>query len=248
MRHITLTAGFFLPRTPGHRHFRHSTKAPSKRAFISILLFLTGSLVLTVLISSCSLISDTLSDSKSIAVKIPDKGGSLIWLKADASVGCETVTSPEACRGESPEDTGEGGQASSEGGQEFLKVRTRQACKERIMSITVAKALLTPVLFYGDGEQQPWGFIYPLEEELSEAGGFAAHILYRFIKESEQMEGKEGDKREVRLFASHFNWRKLQELVKKAQDQSGNPWEWDQTHILQAIAQGTFKADTVKVP
>lgn len=217
MRHITSTAGFFLSRHPGPRHFRHSTKAPSKRAIGSLLLFLTGSLALTGLLASCMLFSVTASDSKNIAVKIPDKGGSLIWLKEDASVGRETVTSPEACREES-------------------------------LVIDVARTLLTPVLFYGEGEQQPWGFIYPFERELSETGGFAAHILYRFIKESEQEEGKDEDKIEVRLFASHFNWRKLQELVIEAIEQAENPWEWDQTHILQAIAQGTFKADTVKGP
>ena len=115
--------------------------------------------------------------------------------------------------------------------------------KTEEVAITISKGFITPVLFWGDGEEHPKGFIYPVSTEFTEAGGFAAHILYRLIKDADDTSD---GKNKARLYACHFNWKKFQELVEQAAAKEKNPWDYDQTRILESIADGTFTASMLR--
>ena len=178
---------------------------------------------IAVAVSSCTLLYDAFGDTETITFSMPESFDAsntdvrifptgnpptLMWIDANGSVRREPIS---ALVEEFPE-------------------------RQTSISITVSKGLVTPVLLFCDGLVHPEGFIYPYEAEFTEAGGFAAHILYRLIHESD------GDKNAVRLYCAHFNWQKFLQSVRKLDD----PWQCDQTLILQSIADGTFKANTLK--
>ncbi len=106
------------------------------------------------------------------------------------------------------------------------------------VAITVSKGFVTPVLLFCDDAEHPEGFVYPFSDTFTEAGGFAAHILYRLVQESA---GRA--KNETRLFCGHFNWKKLEEEAAKLAD----PWGCDQTLILESIADGSFTPHVLKL-
>ena len=162
-----------------------------------------------------------------------DTPPTLMWIDATGSVRREPISALVA--GQRNDDGQKSAQTASE---EVTSPGEPSSETERqtLVSIAVSKGLVTPVLLFRDDYVQPLGFIYPFEAEFTEAGGFAAHILYRLIHESD------GDKNAVRLYCAHFNWQKFLQNVKKLDD----PWHCDQTLILQSIADGTFKAHMLK--
>ncbi len=111
------------------------------------------------------------------------------------------------------------------------------------ISIAVSKEFVTPVLFLCEKEEHPKGFIYPISTEFTDTGGFTAYILYRLIKDTDDTSS---DKNEVRHFSNHFNWKKFQELIEQAAEKEKNPWEYDQTRILESIADGSFTANMLR--
>ena len=123
------------------------------------------------------------------------------------------------------------------------KAFTSEAAESAEVAITVSKGYATPVLFFSDDKEHPEGFVYPFTSTFTEAGGFAAHILYRFIKDADD---SYGDKHEVRLYSNHFNWEKFQELVEQSFEKGENPWGCDQTLILESIADGSFTPHVLK--
>ncbi len=123
------------------------------------------------------------------------------------------------------------------------KATVRRKAFTSEVAITVSKGFATPVLFFSDDKEHPEGFVYPFTSTFTEAGGFAAHILYRFIKDADD---SYGDKHEVRLYSNHFNWEKFQELVEQSFEKGENPWECDQTLILESIADGSFTPHVLK--
>lgn len=106
--------------------------------------------------------------------------------------------------------------------------------QETPVSLVVKHSFITPVLLFCDGAPHPKGLVYPFESEPTEEGGFMAHILYRLINEYT------GDKNEIRLFCSHFNWPKFINSVKRLDD----PWQCDQDSILNSITEGSFTANS----
>lgn len=132
-----------------------------------------------------------------------------------------------------------------DGGDVRRKAFSSQETENEIdtVSITVSKGYVTPVLFFDESEEHPEGFVYPFYSTFTEAGGFAAHILYRLIKDSDD---SYGDKHKVRLYTNHFNWKKFQTLVEQAFEKGENPWGFDQTLILESIADGSFTPHVLK--
>ncbi len=123
------------------------------------------------------------------------------------------------------------------------KATVRRKAFTSEVAITVSKGYATPVLFFSDDKEHPEGFVYPFKSTFTQAGGFAAHILYRFIKDADD---SYGDKHEVRLYSNHFNWEKFQELVEQSFEKGENPWGCDQTLILESIAYGSFTPHVLK--
>ena len=123
------------------------------------------------------------------------------------------------------------------------KANVRHKAFTSEVAITVSKGYATPVLFFSDDKEHPEGFVYPFTSTFTEAGGFAAYILYRFIKDADD---SYGDKHEVRLYSNHFNWEKFQELVEQSFEKGENPWGCDQTLILESIADGSFTPHVLK--
>lgn len=130
-----------------------------------------------------------------------------------------------------------------DGGDVRRKTFTEEEAETAAAVITVSKGYVTPILFFENEKEAPEGFIYPFEAEFTEAGGFAAHILYRLIKDANDTSS---GKNAVRPYCAHFNWKKFQELVEQAAEKGENPWGCDQTLILESIANGTFTPHVLK--
>jgi hypothetical protein len=211
MKYNSLTAGFFL------RRKLHT-------------LFVV---CLAVAVSSCTPLYEAFSDTETLSFYVRDSQAddqpTLLWIDATGSVRREPISALVAGQ---RNDDGQTAQVKQTPPGEPSSETERQT----LVSITVSKGLVTPVLLFRDDYVHPTGFIYPYEAEFTESGGFAAHILYRLIHESD------GDKNAVRLYCAHFNWQKFLQNVRKLDD----PWQCDQTLILQSIADGTFKANILK--
>ncbi len=237
MKYNNLTAGFFLRRK----------------------LYTFFVVCLAVAISSCTPLYEAFSDTETLSFYVPaplaattadaltvgneaapntdaemrdsqaDDQPTLLWIDATGSVRREPISALVARHHNDSEQTAQVKQTSP--GEPSSETE-----RQTLVSITVSKGLVTPVLLFRDDYVHPIGFIYPYEAEFTEAGGFAAHILYRLIHESD------GDKNAVRLYCAHFNWQKFLQNVRKLDD----PWQCDQTLILQSIADGTFKANILK--
>ena len=237
MKYNNLTAGFFLRR--------------KLHTFFVV--------CLAVAVSSCTPLYEAFSDTETLTFYVPsplaattgdtanagneaapntdaemrdsqaDTPPTLMWIDATGSVRRDPISALVARHHNDSEQTAQVKQTSPGEPSSETECPT-------LVSITFSKGLVTPVLLFYDGFVHPEGFIYPYEAEFTEAGGFAAHILYRLIHESD------GDKNAVRLYCAHFNWQKFLQNVRKLDD----PWQCDQTLILQSIADGTFKANMLK--
>ena len=167
---------------------------------------------LTAVLSSCTQFYEAICQTETITILVDEAdSGTLLWIDAEGFVRREPLTEHNTAMP---------------------------------VTLSVAKGLVTPVLLYGgsqnagqnNGVMRPKGFVHPFSAELSDKGGFAAHILYRLINESD------GDKREAQLYCGHFNWQKFLQCLEKLDD----PWSYDQEIILKNIADGTFTMRTLK--
>lgn len=236
--------------------------------FLCRKLFTLFVVCLAVAVFSCTQLYEAFGDTEAISFYVPgnldtpnqdgrtfstDNPPTIMWIDATGSVRREPISALVAGQRDCNEqtfpvtETASGKPAwdtecpaSSEPALDAERLASGEPSFETerptYVSITVSKGLVTPVLLFYDDYAHPEGFIYPYEAEFTEAGGFAAHILYRLIHESD------GDKNAVRLYCSHFNWKKFLQSVRKLDD----PWQCNQTLILQSIADGTFKANTLK--
>ncbi len=193
---------------------RHNTTTAG--IFLCTLFFLSA-----VLSVSCenSFLYDALY-TKTLTISTPGKTGTLLWIDDKATVRRKTFP--------------------AEAAESTVSAQVAQSSE---VAITVSKGYATPVLFFSDDKEHPEGFVYPFTSTFTEAGGFAAHILYRFIKDADD---SYGDKHEVRLYSNHFNWEKFQELVEQSFEKGENPWGCDQTLILESIAYGSFTPHVLK--
>lgn len=109
---------------------------------------------------------------------------------------------------------------------------------KRFFSINVFPHYYIPVIFYSPG-QNPIGCIYPLSENLTEAGGFCAELLFKLITLSSP---ECGTKEDIAEFCMRFNWLKLEEKIAQEPDIS----LLNQEIILDAIAQKKFTVSVLK--
>ena len=109
---------------------------------------------------------------------------------------------------------------------------------KRFFSISVFPHYYNPVILYCPG-QNPIGCIYPLSEELTEAGGFCAELLFKLITLSSP---ECGTKEDIAEFCMRFNWLKLEEKIAQEPDIR----KLNQKIILDAIAQKKFTVSVLK--
>jgi len=227
---------------------KHNTYSTGLFLYKTIIL---GKTVLTVfLIVLCMLMLASCNDSflhdalytKTLTISIYGKNGTLFWIDDRGNAHRQKYAQSQNETTHSPltaEESSKGIGYEDESGAE-----TTPATEEPVtLSITVSKEFVTPVLFLCEKEEHPQGFIYPLSTEFTDTGGFAAHILYRLIKDSDETSSGKND---ARSFSNHFNWKKFQELIEQAVEKNDNPWEYDQTRILGSIADGTFTANMLR--
>ena len=109
---------------------------------------------------------------------------------------------------------------------------------KRFFSINVFPHYYIPVIFYSPG-QNPVGCIYPLNENLTEAGGFCAELLFKLMTLSSP---ECGTKEDIAEFCMRFNWLKLEEKIAQEPDIRN----LNQEIILDAIAQKKFTVSVLK--
>ena len=109
---------------------------------------------------------------------------------------------------------------------------------KRFFSINVFPHYYIPVIFYSPG-QNPVGCIYPLNENLTEAGGFCAELLFYLMTLSSP---ECGTKEDIAEFCMRFNWLKLEEKIAQEPDIRN----LNQEIILDAIAQKKFTVSVLK--
>lgn len=105
--------------------------------------------------------------------------------------------------------------------------------------ITVTNNKPTPFLFYtSDIDTKPIGCLYPVTNEVSNLGGFTAHIAFCLYNQSY------GSKSEILSLISHFNWFKFYAILKTYTFET--MWQLDQQAIITAIADGSFALTDLK--
>ena len=240
MRNDTLTTGLFLCR---HKNIKKTLAVSFAVAALSFICAATvsctqfyetlgGTETLTFLVTT----GTTVPEEAENASEQADGNGTFLWIDESGSVRREPLSNHCGRHTETSEE--------QTNAQQTTETQVSGATSITEVTITVARGLVTPVLLYCNDSRNnlrgvnhhPKGLIYPFETELTDKGGFAAHILFRLINESE------GDKNETRLFCNRFNWQKFIKSAKKL----NNPWECDQDIILNAIADGTFTANILR--
>ena len=109
---------------------------------------------------------------------------------------------------------------------------------KRFFSIRVFPHYYIPVILYSPG-QNPIGCIYPLNDNLTEAGGFCAELLFKLMTLSSP---ECGTKEDIAEFCLRFNWLKLEEKIAQEPDIR----KLNQEMILEAIAQKSFTVSVLK--
>lgn len=107
------------------------------------------------------------------------------------------------------------------------------------ITLTLCKNSVTPILVYYDNTKNPFGFIYPYEQEISFYGGFSSRILFRLLTDTYE---KFGSKKQIRQYCNYFNWEKFNEKIKAFED----PWELNQLLILESIGNASFSTYTLQ--
>lgn len=228
MKHNTYSTGLFF----------YKTISLGKSTLI---LFLILSCMLTLASCNGGFLHDALY-TKKLTINISGKNGTLFWIDDRGNIHRQKCAQSQNETTHSPLSAEEGSKGI--GYEDEPGAETPPATEEPVtLSITVSKEFVTPVLFLCEKEEHPQGFIYPLSTEFTDTGGFTAYILYRLIKDTDDTSS---DKNEVRHFSNHFNWKKFQELIEQAAEKEKNPWEYDQTRILESIADGSFTANMLR--
>ena len=109
---------------------------------------------------------------------------------------------------------------------------------KRFFSINVFPHYYIPVILYSPG-LNPIGCIYPLNDKLTEAGGFCAELLFKLMTLSSPECGTKDD---IAEFCLRFNWLKLEEKIAQEPDIR----KLNQEMILEAIAQKSFTVSVLK--
>ncbi len=117
--------------------------------------------------------------------------------------------------------------ADRSGNQQSVSIATSS------FTLNLPSDVVTPILIDIPDSEHPIGCVYPANTICTPAGGWAAHILFQFLKKTQGQN--------VRIYASQFNWKKLMDTASKIE----NPWQLDEETILNAIADGTFETSLV---
>ncbi len=104
------------------------------------------------------------------------------------------------------------------------------------ITLTLPTQQVTPILVFYKNQERPSGCIYPLSTQCTPLGGWAAHLLYQFLRKTK------GEN--IRQFATQFNWKKLMDAASRLND----PWQLDEEAILTAISEGSFDTSLVTRP